>query len=90
MCDFQQNDETGFLKNNAISCLEKDNGKILTWGQNFCEKKYIDPYTEELVRVVSTETEEEFKKLLKEEMGIEIDFTLAVKADNFKGFSKAN
>ena len=86
MCQYQQ--DLGVLKHNAISCIQTNEGKIITWGMNLCKKKYIDPYTEEVVSVAKAKTEEEFKEMLNSNMGIKITFSLSTKERDFTGFKE--
>jgi len=88
MCAYQQESDVGFLNNNAISCIQTKEGVTLTWGMNLCKKKYIDPLTEEVVSVRKAETEEEFKEMLKAEMGMKISFPLYMKTRNYTGFTE--
>jgi len=87
MCEFQH-DESNFLKKNAISCIQTDDGLTMSWGKSICKKKYIDSYTEEVVSIIKARNEEEFKLIVKKEMGIEINFPLCLKADDFTGFTE--
>ena len=49
---------------------------------------YIDPYTEEVISVLETKTEAEFKEMIKKEMGVVINFPLSLKAIDFTGFTE--
>jgi len=75
------------LKHNAIGCIRTDDGITMTWGQNLCKKKYVDPYNEEVTFVVNAKTQEEFKELIRKELGIAIDFPLYAQAKDFVGFT---
>ena len=86
MCDFQQDSDLSFLKYNAISCLQTEEGITISFGMTICKKKYIDPYTEEIIEVIMPKTEEEFKNIIKKEMGIELGFPLTLQARDFTGF----
>ena len=87
MCSVVQDGVFDFFINNTISCLSAEDGIALTWGYQYCKKKYIDPYTEEVIEVVVTKTENNFKKLLKEKWGLVLNFPLDLKAKNFIGFT---
>jgi len=88
MCAFHQDSEKSFLKHNAISCVQTKEGMLIMWGMNFCKKKYIDPLTEEVVSAGKAETEEEFKDILKVEMGMKITFPLFMKTRDYTGFTE--
>ena len=85
----RQHDEDNFLKVNAISSIQTDIGTTMTWGMHVCKKKYVDPYTEEIISEVEARNETEFKEMIKDEMGIVIDFPISLKAKNFTGFTEA-
>ena len=89
MCKWQQESEKSFLKYNAVSAIHKENGIVGTWGFSMFKKKYIDPYTEEMMSVVVAKDETEFKNIIKKEMGIFIDFDLSLKDRDFTGFTEA-
>ena len=88
MCKYQQENEKSFVKHNAISAIQKENGSVVTWGLAMCKKKYIDPYTEQVMSVVKAKDETEFKYMIKKEMGIDIDFDLSLKDKDFTGFTE--
>ena len=86
-CEFHQNEKGSFLKNNTVSGIVTEEGVIVTWGQSLCKRKYVDPYTEQVTSVIEAKTEEEFKDLIKKEMGIVIDFPLCMKDEDLIGFT---
>ena len=88
MCKYQQESEKSFLKYNAITTIQKENGSVVTWGLAMCKKKYIDPYTEEILSTVKAKDETEFKNMIKKEMGIDIAFDLSLKDRDFTGFTE--
>ena len=88
MCVYQQDSESSFLKNNAITVIQTKSGITISWGLAFCKKEYIDPYTEKITSIEEVKNDAEFKEKIQKEMGIQIDFPLFLKSDNFSGFTE--
>ncbi|XP_076820659.1 arylamine N-acetyltransferase, pineal gland isozyme NAT-10-like [Clavelina lepadiformis] len=85
MCDFQQDSEESFLKNNAVTAIYTTNGVAYSWGNVFYAKRYIDSYTEEITSVKTTKSDTEFKEVLEQTIGLKLTFTPKLLFKDFPG-----
>ncbi|XP_078492392.1 arylamine N-acetyltransferase 1-like [Ciona intestinalis] len=76
MCDYQQDNENNFLKNNTLCSKQSEFGSVALWGWSACEKVFLDSMTEKIKWKRNAKDQDELKEILKQHFQIEIDFDL--------------